>query len=535
MREQGNMAGRGLELQGINNVGDVFWNPSTPSLYEEVVRRREGLIAHLGPIVVRTGHHTGRSPNDKFIVREPFSEDKVWWSKWNPPFDPNRFDILYYRLLAYLQGKDIFVQDCYAGADPDYRIPIRVITENAWHNLFARNMFLQIQDTGELEKVPEFTVINVPRFNASPEVDGTNSEAFIILNLGKKLLLVGGTSYAGEIKKSVFTLMNYLLPQKQVLSMHCSANVGQKDDVALFFGLSGTGKTTLATDVERSLIGDDEHGWSDRGIFNFEGGCYAKVIRISREAEPDIYECTRKFGTILENVAIDSQTRRIDLDDNSLTENTRAAYPISHIPDCIRSGVGNHPRNIIMLTSDAFGVMPPVARLTPEQAVYHFLLGYTAKLPGIEKGTGAEPQATFSPCFGAPFIALPPTVYAKLLGERIARHQVDCWLVSTGWSGGPFGVGKRMAISYSRAIVRAVLDGALAKAPTQQEPVFGLHIPTSCPGVPADVLYPRNTWEDGQSYDAKAHELAASFNDHFKEFSGEVAPAIRDAAPKAGL
>jgi phosphoenolpyruvate carboxykinase (ATP) len=535
IQEQRNPDFHSLELHGIYNVGNVNWNPSTPCHYEEVVRRREGLVAHLGPIVVRTGDHTGRSPNDKFIVREPQSENKVWWSKWNRAFEPDRFDALYYRLLAYLQGKDIFVQDCYAGTDPDYQIPIRVITENAWHNLFARNIFVQIKEAAVLRKhVPDFTVINVPRFHASPEVDGTNSEAFVIVNFGKKLLLVGGTSYAGEIKKSVFTLMNYLLPQEQVLSMHCSANVGRKGDVALFFGLSGTGKTTLATDPERRLIGDDEHGWSDQGIFNFEGGCYAKVIRISREAEPDIYECTRKFGAILENVAIDAQTRRIDLDDDRLTENTRAAYPISHIPNSVPSGVGGHPKSLIMLTSDAFGLMPPVARLTPEQAVYHFLSGYTAKLPGLEKGSGAEPQATFSPCFGAPFIALPPTIYAKLLGEKVTKYKVDCWLVNTGWTGGPFGAGKRMPIAYSRAIVRAVLEGALGKVPTEQDPVFGLHVPTSCLGVPAEVLNPRNTWEDGNAYDAKAKELAAAFNENFKQLAGGVSSGVRDAAPRVG-
>lgn len=532
-REDGALGTHGLGLHGIYNVGNVHWNPSTPYLYEEVVRRREGLVAHLGPIVVRTGHHTGRSPDDKFIVREPLSETKVWWGKWNRGFAPDKFDALYYRLLAYLQGKDIFVQDCYVGADPRHQFPIRVITENAWHNLFARNMFVQVRELEALKKhVPGFVVINVPRFHASPEVDGTNSEAFIIVNFGKRLLLVGGTSYAGEIKKAVFTVMNYHLPQEQVLSMHCSANVGAKDDVALFFGLSGTGKTTLATDPERRLIGDDEHGWNDQGIFNFEGGCYAKVIRISEKDEPDIYQCTRRFGTILENVAIDAQTRRIDLDDDSLTGNTRAAYPISHIPNSVRSGVGGQPKNLIMLTSDAFGVMPPVARLTPEQAVYYFLSGYTARLPGLERGTGPEPQATFSPCFGAPFIALPPTIYAKLLGERITEHKADCWLVNTGWSGGPFGVGKRMAIAHSRGIVRAVLKGALAEVPTEQDPVFGLQIPTSCPGVPTEILNPRHTWDDGNAYDAKARGLAAAFDENFRQFAGNVSPAVRDSAPR---
>jgi phosphoenolpyruvate carboxykinase (ATP) len=380
-------------------------------------------------------------------------------------------------------------------------------------------MFIQIQDRDALLKhVPDFTVIDVPRFQAFPEVDGTRSEAFIIVNFGKRLLLIGGTSYAGEIKKSVFTLMNYLLPQEEVLPMHCSANVGRKGDVGLFFGLSGTGKTTLATDAERGIIGDDEHGWSKRGVFNFEGGCYAKVIRISGEAEPDIYECTRKFGTILENVAIDARTRRIDLNDSSLTDNTRAGYPISHIPNAVRSGMGPHPRNVIMLTCDAFGVMPPVARLTPDQAVYHYLSGYTAKLPGLEKGSAAEPEATFSTCFGAPFIPLPPTRYANLLGERLAEHKVDCWLVNTGWSGGPFGVGKRMDVAYSRAIVRAVLDGALSKVPFRRDPTFGLDIPTSCPDVPEEALDPRKTWKDGAAYDAKAKELVAAFEENFKQF-----------------
>ena len=532
MQEKRVPIARGLELHGISNVGNVNWNSSTPTLYEEVIRRREGMITHLGPIVVRTGNRTGRSPNDKFIVREHSSEDKIWWSKWNPPFELDRFDALYNRLLTYLKGKDIFVQDCYACADPDYRIPIRVITENAWHSLFARNMFRQIQDKETLEThTPEFTVMSAPGFYAIPETDGTNSEAFIILNLGKKLLLVGGTSYAGEIKKSVFTLMNYLLPQRQVLSMHCSANMGRKGDVALFFGLSGTGKTTLATDTERRMIGDDEHGWSDRGIFNVEGGCYAKVIRISKEAEPDIYECTRRFGTILENVAVDAQTHRIDLNDNALTENTRAAYPISHIAESIRSGLGDHPKNIVMLTSDAFGVLPPVAKLTPEQAVYHFLSGYTAKLQGLEQGAGTEPQATFSTCFGAPFIALPPTLYARMLGERIIKHRVDCWLVNTGWSGGPCGVGERMAIGYSRAIVKALLEGNLADAPFEQDHVFGFRVPTHCPGVPTEALNPRAAWADCNAYDVKVRELAKAFNDNFKQFAGEVSPSVRDAGP----
>lgn len=522
----------GLKQYGIENVGNVHWTPSTPALYEEIVRRREGILSHLGPIVVRTGHHTGRSPEDKFIVREPSSEDKVWWSQVNRPFEASRFDALYYRLLAYLQGRDIFVQDCYAGTDPGYRIAIRVITETAWHSLFARNMFVQIKEAGELRKfVPEFTLIVVPRFHASPELDGTNSEVFIIINFGKKLLLIGGTSYAGEIKKAVFTLLNYLLPQEQVLSMHCSANVGQKDDVAILFGLSGTGKTTLSADPERGLIGDDEHGWSDRGIFNFEGGCYAKVIGLSRKDEPQIYECTRRFGTILENVAIDSNTRRIDLNQATLTENTRATYPITHIENSVRSGMAGHPKNLVMLTCDAFGVMPPIAKLTTEQAIYQFLSGYTAKIAGTEKDIGIEPQATFSTCFGAPFIALPPIVYAKLLGKRIAKHKVNCWLVNTGWIGGPFGVGKRIRVSYTRSMLAAALKGMLDKVPTEQEPFFGLHVPTSCPGIPNKILKPRDTWEDGSAYDAKARELAARFRENFRQFASDVSEKVLGAGP----
>ena len=522
----------GLEHHGIRNIGSVFWNPSTPVLYEEVVRRREGFIAHLGPLVVRTGQHTGRSPNDKFIVREPSSQDKVWWGKVNRPFEPERFDGLYFRLLAYLQGKDIFVQDCCAGADPKYQTPVRIITEDAWHNLFARNMFIQIQDPDALARhVPSFTIINTPRFNAMPEVDGTNSEAFVIVHFGRKLILIGGTSYAGEIKKSVFTVLNYLLPLERVLSMHCSANVGEEGDVAIFFGLSGTGKTTLSADPERKLIGDDEHGWSDQGIFNFEGGCYAKVIRLSSEAEPEIYESTRRFGSILENTALDSASRRLDLDDAALTENTRAAYPISHIPNAVRSGIGGHPRNIIMLTCDAFGVLPPIARLTPAQAMYHFLSGYTAKVAGTERGV-KEPSATFSTCFGAPFMALSPTVYADLLGEKIARHRVNVWLVNTGWSGGPYGVGQRMKIAHTRALVNAALSGALNDVPSVPDSTFGVAVPTACPGVPSEVLQPRATWADAAAYDAQARTLAGMFADNFRAYAAHVGDEVRAAGPR---
>ena len=519
-----------LESLGITNINTIYWNLSTPSLIEEAIRRREGRLAHLGPLVVRTGQHTGRAPNDKFIVREPSCVDKVWWGKVNRPMEPDKFDLLHRRLLAYLQGKDLFVQDCFAGADPAYRLPIRVITETAWHNLFARNMFIQPNREQLATHVPQFTVINAPNFQADPEVDGTRSEVFVVIHFGRRLVLIGGTQYAGEIKKSIFTVLNFLLPQQNVLSMHCSANIGSNEESAVFFGLSGTGKTTLSADPARKLIGDDEHGWSDRGVFNFEGGCYAKVIRLSAQSEPEIYETTRRFGTILENVAFNSATGRLDLDDSSLTENTRAAYPISHISNATRDGLGGHPTHIIMLTADAFGVLPPIAKLTPAQAMYYFLSGYTAKVAGTEKGV-TEPQATFSTCFGAPFMALSPTVYANLLGAKIARHKVDVWLVNTGWSGGPYGVGQRMKISYTRAMINAALNGELRDIPTTRDPNFGIAVPTSCPNVPAEVLSPRNTWADKAAYDTQARALATMFIDNFKAFAGEVSSEVNLAGP----
>jgi phosphoenolpyruvate carboxykinase (ATP) len=521
----------GLDKHGLVNVNDVYWNLPTSALYEEAVRRREGLIAHLGPLVVRTGHHTGRSPNDKFIVREASSQEAIWWGNVNRPFDPERFDRLYARLLAYLQLKDVFVQDCFASADPEYRIPIRVITEYAWHSLFARNMFIQASLDQYANFEPEFTIIDTPRFHAVPSMDGTQSEVYIIVHFGQKVVIIGGTSYGGEIKKSVFTILNYLLPLEHVLSMHCSANVGENGDVALFFGLSGTGKTTLSADPHRRLIGDDEHGWSERGVFNFEGGCYAKVIRLSAEAEPEIYQSTRRFGTILENVAIETSTRRVDLDDDTLTENTRAAYPVTHLPQIVRSGMAGHPNNIIFLTADAFGVMPPIAKLTPQQAMYHFLSGYTAKVAGTEKGV-VEPQATFSTCFGAPFMALHPTVYAKLLGEKIEKHQVQCWLVNTGWTGGPYGVGQRMRIAYTRAMINAALNGDLEGASFEPDPIFGVYMPAACCDVPNEVLRPRNTWTDKTAYDQQAHKLARMFADNFRQFEDMVTEEVRAAGPK---
>ncbi len=481
---------------------------------------------------MRTGQYTGRAAHDKFIVEEPSSKKNIWWGDSNQPFEKKNFDRLFNKVLAYLQGKDLFVQDCFAGADPDNRLPIRIITETAWHSLFARNLFIQ----GEIEKlqehVPDFTVLHVPNFRALPESDHTNSEAFVILNIEKKLVLIGGTSYAGEIKKSIFTVLNYMFPQKNIMSMHCSANIGQNGDTALFFGLSGTGKTTLSADPHRKLIGDDEHGWSDNGIFNFEGGCYAKVIRLAPDKEPEIYETTRRFGTILENVSLDYFTGKLDLNDSSLTENTRAAYPLKHIPNIFAGKMAEHPKNIIMLTCDAFGVMPPIAKLTPSLAMFHFISGYTAKLGGTEKGMGSEPQATFSACFGAPFMALHPFKYSELLAEKIETHNVNCWLVNTGWTGGPYGEGKRMDISHTRAMINAALDGSLEKVEMRADPIFHIQVPASCPGVPSEALDQKSTWKDKTKYDEKAEYLAKLFNENFKKFETEAPPEIKKAARK---
>jgi phosphoenolpyruvate carboxykinase (ATP) len=523
---------KSLKELGLDNLGNVYWDPPTPALYEEAIRRNEGSLSHLGPLVIRTTPYTGRLPKDKFLVLEASSQSKIWWGKINRPLDAGKFDALKNRLCAYLQGKDVFIENCYAGADADYRVPIRVISERASAALFARTMFIRELDSEVLtHHAPEFTVIHAPNFHSDPTVDGTHSEAFVILHFGKKLILIGGTAYAGEIKKSIFTVMNYLLPQKGVMAMHCSANYGKdENDVAIFFGLSGTGKTTLSADPERTLIGDDEHGWSDAGVFNFEGGCYAKVIRLSVEGEPEIYDTTRRFGTILENVVIDPKTRHVALDDSSLTENTRAAYPITHIPNMTRTGKAGHPKHIVMLTCDAFGVLPPIAKLTREQAMYHFLAGYTAKVAGTETGV-TEPQATFSPCFGAPFMALPPTIYARLLGEKISKHNVDVWLVNTAWSGGPYGIGKRINLGFTRAMIKAVLSGALEGVATEPHPVFGFSVPTSCPGVPKAILNPRNTWKDSDAYDRKARDLAEMFEKNFAENASDAPAEIKNAGP----
>lgn len=524
----------GLETHGLKNLKKINWNLSTPQLYEHIIANKEGQLSHLGPVCVTTGEHTGRAPNDKFIVKEPSSQENIWWGKVNRPFSVEQFEALYSRILAYLQGKEVYVQDCCAGCDPKHQTHIRVITEHAWHSLFARNMFIQIRDMAKLENHdPAFTIMHVPDFKAVPAIDGTNSEVFVIVDFGRQLVLIGGTSYAGEIKKSVFSILNYLLPQKQsVLSMHCSANIGDKDDAAIFFGLSGTGKTTLSADPKRKLIGDDEHGWSDRGVFNFEGGCYAKVIRLSQKFEPEIFECTRKFGTLLENVVLSKDARRLDLDDASLTENTRASYPITHINNAVLEGMGKHPDNVIMLTCDAYGVMPPVSKLTPEQAMYHFISGYTAKVAGTEKGISREPTAIFSTCFGAPFMSLHPSVYADMLGERIDKHKVSCWLVNTGWTGGSYGVGKRIEIRYTRAMIKAILEGQLDNVETETDPVFGIKIPLTVKDVPKEYLFPRNTWKNPEAYDEKANELANQFIENFKEYEDNVDKKILDASPK---
>src|SRR4051812_40459516 len=520
---------RTLERDGIS-TDRVQWNLSAPALYESAVRRNEGLIAAAGPLTCRTGQHTGRSPNDKFVVREPSSEGEIAWGKVNRPLDPGQFDALHRDLLGSLTGKELFVLDCFAGADQTYRLPVRVINEFAWHNLFCRNLFIDDPAAAEAAS-PAFTIIDSPSFKADPRRHGSQSDVMIALNFAKKLVLIAGTSYAGEMKKSIFSVLNYILPLQNVLSMHCSANIGAAGDTALFFGLSGTGKTTLSSDPDRMLIGDDEHGWSDRGVFNFEGGCYAKTIRLSAEAEPQIHPTTRRFGTVLENVAVDEDTRALDLDNDRHTENTRAAYPIAFVDNAVPSGQGGHPRNVVMLTADAFGVLPPISRLTPEAAMYHFLSGYTAKVAGTEKGV-TEPKATFSPCFGAPSLPLDPSRYAKMLGERIARHNARVWLVNTGWTGGPYGVGARMKIKYTRAMIRAVLSGALDDVAYTKHAIFNLDIPARCPEVPAAVLDPRTTWADGAAYDAQAKKLAAMFVENFKTFERGVSAAVLSAGPQ---
>jgi phosphoenolpyruvate carboxykinase (ATP) len=521
-----------LEEQGLRNLGQIFWNLPAPALVEQIVARKEGSLSTQGAVVVTTGKFTGRSPDDKLIVQNFLEkEDLIWWGPVNHPIQPEKFERLDQRLAAYLQGRDVFVQDLYAGAHSDYQVPIRVITELAWHSLFAQDLFIR-PTPGQLEThVPECTVIHAPGFMADPELDGTRSETFIILDLLARTVIIGGTSYAGEVKKSVFSLLNYLLPQSGILPMHCSANQGTKGDVALFFGLSGTGKTTLSSDPDRALIGDDEHGWGEDGVFNFEGGCYAKTIHLRKDLEPIIFHASGQFGTVLENVVMDPQTREVDFDDGSLTENTRAAYPMDFVPNHVPDGCGSHPGNIFFLTADAFGVLPPLARLSRDQALYYFLSGYTSKLAGTEKDLGTDPQATFSACFGSPFLPLHPQMYARILGEKIDRWGSKVWLINTGWTGGPYGIGQRIRLSYTRAMIRAVLNRQLDEIPTLIDPFFGLTIPSSCPEVPQEILFPQNTWPDPHAYVEQAGKLIERFENNIKQYAGFMSPQILAVGP----
>ena len=523
----------GLETLGLTNLRKAYWNLPIEALYEESIFRGEANISHLGPLIVNTGKHTARAASDKFIVREATTEDNIWWGQYNRPFDPEKFDALLARMQGYFQGRDVFVQDCYGGADPNYRLPIRVITEYAWHNLFVRNMFIKPKTGEEYRRhVPEFTIISAPGFKASPQIDQTPSETFIVLNFAKKICIIGNTAYGGEIKKAIFTLLNYLLPlNDEVMTMHCSANVGKQGDVALFFGLSGTGKTTLSADPERGLIGDDEHGWSDKGVFNFEDGCYAKVIQLSASAEPQIYSCTRRFGTILENVAWDPVSRAIDLDDESLTENTRASYPLEYIENAIKDKCGDHPKNIIFLTCDATGVMPPIARLNVQQAMYHFISGYTSKIAGTEIGLRDEPEITFSACFAGPFMVHRPAFYAELLRRKIVRYDVNCWLVNTGWVGGPYGIGKRISIKHTRSLLNAVLSGDLVDLEYYKDPVFGYAVPKTCPGIPEEVLFPARSWLNQDDYWDKYKQLASRFISNMKRYEVDTPQEVIAAGP----
>ncbi len=515
-------------VQALASGPQVLANTSVTKLIESALLCGEGRLASNGALVATTAPRTGRSPKDKFIVDDEATHALVHWGKVNQPISPDRFDALLERVLEHMRDRNLFIQDLFCGADPAYRLPIRVITEYAWHALFVRQLFVR-PDAGELAAhEPAFTVIAAPEFEAVPERDGTNTGTFILANFSRRIILIGGTKYAGEMKKSIFSVMNFLVPQRDVLPMHCSANVGADKVTALFFGLSGTGKTTLSADPARRLIGDDEHGWSAAGIFNFEGGCYAKCVDLSEEKEPQIYRAIR-FGSVLENVVLDPATSEPDYTNIQITENTRAAYPVSYIEHAVVPGVGGHPKNVFFLTADAFGVLPPVARLTPEQAMYHFLSGYTAKLAGTEAGMGSDPDPVFSACFGAPFLPLAPRVYAEMLGKRLNEHKAACWLVNTGWSGGKFGVGKRMSIKHSRALVSAALNGDLDKVEFVTEPAFGLHIPVSCPGVPAEVLNPRNAWADKEAYDRQAADLAARFEKNFEQF--DAPEAVRAAGP----
>ncbi len=522
----------GLEAQGISTGAEIFWNLTTAQLVEHAVQRGEGELAKDGPIVVKTGKHTGRSAQDKFTVRDAETESTVWWGKSNKPMSPEAFAALKADFLAHLGTREtLFVADLFGGSQPEHRVKVRVVNEYAWHNLFIRTMLVRPEASDLPSFVPEFTIIDLPSFRADPERHGCRSETVVAVNFSKKLILIGGTEYGGEMKKSVFGLLNYLLPAQGIMPMHCSANIGPKGDTAIFFGLSGTGKTTLSADPNRTLIGDDEHGWSDTAVFNFEGGCYAKMIRLSAESEPEIYATTKRFGTVLENVVMDPVTRELDLDDNSLAENSRGAYPIEYIPNSSEKNMGPVPKNIVMLTADAFGVLPPIAKLTPDQAMYHFLSGYTAKVAGTEIGV-TEPEATFSTCFGAPFMPRHPSVYGNLLKKRIAEGHVDCWLVNTGWTGGKYGTGKRMPIKETRALLNAALDGSLKNVEFRKDPNFGFDVPVAVPGVDNSILDPRSTWADKADYDRTAAKLVDLFIENFAEFADHVDEGVRQSGPQ---
>ena len=518
-----------LRTHGLVNPGGVFANLPAATLVEHALARGEGELSARGALVALTGSRTGRSPRDRFVVADPSTTEQIWWGPVNRPLEPAAFDRLHDRVRGYLQGRDLFVFDGWACADPRHRLSVRVIAEKAWHTLFAQCLLLRPPAANLPHPAPQLTVLVAPGMNADPLLDGTRSEAFVLLHLARGLVLIGGTRYAGEIKKAVFSFLNYLLPQHGVFPMHCSANVGAGDDTALFFGLSGTGKTTLSADPRRRLIGDDEHGWSDDGVFNIEGGCYAKCIRLSAEGEPQIWNAIR-FGCVLENVVLDSRSRVPDFNDGRYTENTRAAYPVDFIDHVELSGRGGHPRNVVFLTCDAFGVLPPLARLTPEQALYHFLSGYTAKVAGTEAGV-AEPEATFSTCFAAPFLPLPPARYAAMLSERLRQHRPPVWLINTGWTGGAYGAGSRFKLAHTRAMVDAVLDGSLSAVPFRPDPIFGVEVPLSCPGVPPEALRQRESWKDAQAYDERARALAGLFRENFKNYADQVPEAVRQAGP----
>lgn len=522
-----------LENLGLQNLRTVYWNLVPTELVEQAILRQEGQLTSTGALAVDTGKFTGRSPADKFLAREDSLDDaEMWWGKANQPIAPEKFTLIFQKMKAYLQGRDVFVQDLQVGAHPACHIAVRVISEKAWASLFAYNLFRRLPRKELAHFVPDFTVIHCPDFFSDPGEDSTHSPTVIAIDFDRRLVLIGGTSYAGEVKKGIFSVMNYLLPQRDILSMHCSANVGRHGDVALFFGLSGTGKTTLSSDPDRRLIGDDEHGWTEDGVFNIEGGCYAKTIHLSPKLEPLIWSAVNRFGAVLENVAIDPASRRPDFEDMTRTENTRAAYPLDFIPNHLPEGHSGHPENIFFLTADAFGVVPPIARLTTEQAMFYFLSGYTAKLAGTEKGLGSEPQATFSACFSAPFLPLQPHVYADLLGEKINQHHAQVWLVNTGWTGGPYGIGSRILLPYTRAMVRAALTHHLDEVPFHQEEFFGLWIPESCPGVPTGLLEPVKTWTDSEAYRRQVHSLIERFAANFEQFTQAVPAAVLEAAPR---